>query len=104
MRQLQLFIDDAQAGCGFRVVLEVSQGRQWAHLLHVPSLTHIKIEVRELEDQLRRGVARELPIRRGAIGAIEAKRRQLNSYNFRLPGNLIDEALAGLRSQRREEP
>ena len=98
MRQLRLWIDDPQAGCGARVVLEVSQGRAFAHLLHVPTLSHVKLPLREVERQLRDGIGAELPLRRGVIGRIDGKRRDFDRYGFRYPAVFVREALAAARA------
>ena len=98
MRQLRLFIDDAQAGSGAHVLLEVAQGRRWAHLLHVPTLSHVKLPRREVEAQLRSGRGCEVPIRRGLIGRIAEKRRQFDRHGFRYAGAVVRQALAAARA------
>lgn len=103
MRQLLIWLDDAAVGCGARVVLEVSQGRDYAHLLHVPTLSHVKMPLRELEDQVRRGMAREVPIWRGVVRRIDQRRRDFDRYGFRYPGAFVKEALEAIRADRRRE-
>ncbi len=97
MRQLRLWIDDERVGCGQRIFLEVSRGRDYAHLLYVPTLSHVRLPLREVEDQLRRCVASEIPIARGVIGRIADRRRQAERYHLRYPEAFVQDALAALR-------
>lgn len=100
MRQLRVWLDDKAMGNGFHVVLEVSRGTKYVHLLHVPTLTRIQMPLDELARQERRGVATEQPITRGLLGRIEARMRQARRHKEQFPEAFCNEVLAAIRQEK----
>lgn len=94
MKQLRLWIDDS-----FRVCLLVKEGREKAHLLHVPTLDHFEVPMAEVSRQMRRGVACEVPVARGLISRIEAKRKDWRALGYRFSEVFVRETLAIICSE-----
>lgn len=75
MRQLRLHLDNETVGCGAHVLLMVTEGRRYAELLHVPTLSRLRLPLEQVAQQLRSGIGAEVPIARGLISRIEQRRR-----------------------------
>ncbi len=97
-RQLRLWVDDDAVGCGQRILLEVSCGREYAYLLHVPTLARVKLHLSQIKAQMRRGTAEEVPITRGAIGRVLDARAQAKRYGRRYSEAFVRQALGALRA------
>lgn len=95
MRYLHLFHPE-----GFRLWLEVTQGRKVAHLLHVPTLERSRITLAEIERQFRQGLAVEMEPRRGTITQLTDSMRQARAHGARFPAAFCKRALAQLRAER----
>lgn len=100
MRCLRLFLDDPRLGTGFHVLFEIRQGRALSHLLHLPSLSHLELPLRAIEEQLRAGAGREVPVSRGLVGRLLLQRRAFDHYRFRYPAAFVREALDAARAWR----
>lgn len=101
IRQVKLWLDDPMVGCGTRTFLEVIVGDKFVHLLHISSLSHVKVPIRDYERAMRSPHAGDLPLRRGMIGEIRRKVAQHREYGYRIPGNFIKDAIEKLRDARR---
>jgi hypothetical protein len=95
VRALRVWHDDA-----FRICILISEGVKKAHLLYVPTLDHVEMPLDELARQLRTGVAGDVPITRGLIGRIEAKRRELRARGARFSEAFVKEALDAIRADK----
>lgn len=97
MKTLRLFVED-----GSRVCLLVSEGVRYAHLLHVPSLAHLKMDHDEFLRQGRTGLAVEVEPSRGLITRIlESRSRALGSTPpRRFSDAFVQEVLAVLRGEK----
>lgn len=98
MHQLTLYIDDRRLGTGFYTVLVVSEGRQVAQCLHVPTLTKLSLRLAEIARQRGTGMARDVPITRGLVGRLIEKRRQWKRHGRRFPAAFVNEAIAAAKS------
>jgi hypothetical protein len=100
MRYLSLYLVERDLS-GVHLLLEVKAGRKLSHLLHVPTLTRFDVPLREIERQMRCGIAAERPVRRGAITQITERMRQWKDHGRRYPAAFCKEALHCLRAQAR---
>jgi hypothetical protein len=111
MRLTRYWIDHEQLGFGWHQFLHVSDGRKVHHLLHLPTLTRLKVldapaerawKYRIDEPDLTRSEARKI------ARQIEAKRKQFARHKrtdpitgketeWHLPNAFLDETIAELR-------
>lgn len=102
MRYLSLDLDLEVVGCGERFYLEVSEGRFYAYLLYVPTLTRIKLPRADIAEQVNRKpggwfVGRVLDVPKDMRKRIKAKAAQWDRFKLRYSEVFVKEALDNLK-------